>query len=336
MTLKSLMEDYLRYVLHERGLSVNTHKSYQSQLRHYHKWLTENGYPEPEKECLAVTVLRRYLYYLSEKGLRPRTIRSYFDPLEGLGEYFIEHKMLEENPVKKLTMPQLDAARRDLVSNEEVYGLLEAVERGRNPRKVALSRALLNIVIFSGLRRSEFLDLRMGDLNLKDKSLLVRSGKGSKSRTIYLPDRAIESIREYLVFRPQDCSHDFLLAVDRKRRLYDTSMLNILENVKTVAGFGGRDNIKPHSLRHWRATDLLRAGADLKTVSAFLGHAQLQTTSIYLHTNEEQCRGIAELSMLPEGKIKRENVPSGSGLSVPYIPEEKSPRERARFRRQSL
>ena len=85
---------------------------------------------------------------------------------------------------------------------------------------------------------------------------------------------------------------------------------SLLEEVKATAGYAGRENIKPHSLRHWRATDLMRAGADLKSVSAFLGHTMLSTTSIYLHTSEEQCRGIRELTTLgsTSGQDKPDNV----------------------------
>ena len=310
MKLSELTADYLRYVLHERGLSKNTHKGYQAQLRHFHRWLQENGYPEPTSDCLTVTLCRRFLYYLSGKGLRPRTVHSYFDPIDGLCTFLVENGLLTENPTKALTLPKKDAAQRLTVSNEEIVGLLQACERYRNPRKAALYRGVLHVLIFGGLRRAELCDLHVGDIDLKEKSLLVRSGKGSKSRTVYLPKNAIDAVREYLPFRPADSLHDYLFAVDRQRRLWYNGLQALLEDVKATAGYAGRENIKPHSLRHWRATDLMRAGADLKSVSAFLGHTMLSTTSIYLHTSEEQCRGIRELTTLgsTSGQDQPDNV----------------------------
>ena len=296
MTLFDLINDFLLYVLHERRLSKNTHKAYQSQLRYFLHWLEDNGYPAPTADCLNLPVLRRFLYYLSGKSLRPRTILSYFDPMSSFCVYLIENGLLKENPVKSLTLPKKDAAKRLTVSNEEVAGLLVAVERDRNPRRVALNRAVLNVLIFGGLRRAEVCDLYLTDIDFANKALLVRSGKGGKSRTVYLPDSAVAAIREYLTFRPKDCLHSYLFAIDRQRRMWHHGLQALLEDVKTTAGYAGRENIKPHSLRHWRATDLMRAGADLKSVSAFLGHSQLQTTSIYLHTSEEQCRSISELT----------------------------------------
>ena len=210
--------------------------------------------------------------------------------------------------MKALTLPKKDAAKRLTVSNDEVAGLLDACARYRNQRRAALHSAVLHVLIFGGVRRAELCDLHLDDVNLSEKSLLVRCGKGSKSRKIYLPQNALNAVREYLPFRPKDCQHPYLFACDRKRRLWHTSLHTLLEDVKAVAGFAGRENIKPHSLRHWRATDLMRAGADLKSVSAFLGHTMLSTTSVYLHTSEEQCRGIAELSTLP-GKTKEKPLP---------------------------
>ena len=70
----------------------------------------------------------------------------------------------------------------------------------------------------------------------------------------------------------------------------------MVEEIKAIAGFSGRDNIKPHSLRHAAATRLLRAGADLKSIQNYLGHSQITTTAIYLHTSEEQLKSIAEMT----------------------------------------
>ena len=286
-----------------------THICYQSKLRHFHRWLTENGYPAPSTDCLTLTLLRRFQYYLSGKGLRPRTIRTYFDPLDGLCQFLIQNGAMTENPVKSLTLPKKDAAKRETVSNDEVNGLLEACSRYRVPKVAALNSAVLHLLVYSGLRRSELCDLHLSDIDLQAKSVLVRCGKGNKSRTVYLPQNAVNAVREYLPFRPKDCAHPYLFAVDRGRRLWHNGLHTLMEDVKATAGYTGRENIKPHSLRHWRATDLMRAGADLKSVSAFLGHNQLSTTSIYLHTSEEQCRTIAELSTLTaQGKAQPDNV----------------------------
>ena len=204
MNLYGYIEDYLSALRHEQGASKTTHKQYQAQLRHCHRWMTENGYPEPDLSDLTLPVLRRFLYFLSGKGLRPRTIRSYFCPLHSLGEFLIVNGALMDNPAKTLTLPKKDAAQRLTVSDDEVRELLLACQRQRNARRTALCHAVMSVLIFGGLRRAELCNLHLEDANLKEKSLLVRSGKGSKSRKVYIPDEAVIAIREWMALRWKD------------------------------------------------------------------------------------------------------------------------------------
>lgn len=310
MELYGVMEDYLRALKFEQGAAATTFKGYQAQLRHFHNWLMGNGYPAPVVADFNTPVLRRFLYYLGGKGLRPRTVRSYFHPLRALGEFLVANGLLKDNPAKALAMPKKDAAQRETVSDEEVRELLAACERQRNARRVAACRAVLCVLIYGGLRRAEVCDLQVEDVNVKEKSLLVRMGKGSKSRKVFLPDVAVSALKEWMAQRWADCKHTYLFATDTRRRLSFMGLAALVEDVKAIAGFTGRENIKPHSLRHWRATDLMRAGADLRSVQAFLGHTTLTTTAIYLHTDEQQLKNIAELSALntpkPEAKQKIE------------------------------
>ena len=124
------------------------------------------------------------------------------------------------------------------------------------------------------------------------------------------------------------CAHPYLFAIDRQRRLCFRGLHTLVEDIKAIAGFAGRENIKPHSLRHWRATDLMRAGADLRSVQAFLGHTQLTTTAIYLHTDEEQLRNISELTALrPQAKKPEE---TDNVIHLPLRDKERTRRRIAR------
>lgn len=305
MRLTDLMQDYVNCIKHERRLARKTTcVGYANYLHHLHVWLEENGYPDATLDAFTTPTLRRFLYFLSGRGLRPRTIRAYFHPIIGLGAYLVENKVLTENPAKALTMPKKDAAQRLLVSDEEVIQLLSACERQRVPRQVALSRALLSVLIYSGLRREELLCLHVGDINFSESSILVRSGKGSKSRTVYVCADCMTALREWMAFRPANCTHDYLWARDKSRRIYEYGLVSILDQVKVIAGLADHDNIKPHSLRHNYATRLMRNGADIRSIQAALGHAQMTTTAIYLHLSEQQVRQVAQLSALPTAQPK--------------------------------
>jgi site-specific recombinase XerD len=298
MTLHDAVTDYLHYLEHEQGASYMTCKGYQSQLRYLLRWLSQNGYSCPTLADFTTPMLRRFLYALSARGIRPRTIRGYFHPARGLGAFLVHVGALTENPAAHITLPKLDAAIRLEVTDADVAALFEACERQRTPRAVAMSRALVSVLAYGGLRRSEVCDLNVADVNLTDKSILVRSGKGSKSRKIFVCKDAVTALREWLAVREADCKHEYLFAYDRNRRLHHKGIQTLIETLKATAGLRGNEAIKPHGLRHWCATNLLRNGANLRDVQQFLGHSDLQTTCRYLHSSEEQLRAISELTAL--------------------------------------
>lgn len=326
MQLSDAIADYVNHITHERRLAkTTTVTGYASYLRQLLRWLEANGYPNPTLDAFTVPVLRRYLYYLSAEGLRPRTIRGRFHPITGLGAFLVENGILETNPSKALTMPKKDAARRTMVTEEEAFALLDACERLPNARKITLARAVFCIFVFGGLRRTELLDLRVGDVNLPEKRLLVRNGKGSKSRTVYLGERSLTAIREWLILRPKDVSHDYLFMADRSRRLAELGLVRLFDAVKRAAGFVERTHIQPHSIRHQFASRLLAKGADVKSIQAALGHAHLSTTAIYLHLSEQQAKGVADIAE------QRGEPEQGKVLRLPT-----SEKERSRLRRRAV
>jgi site-specific recombinase XerD len=323
MLLQDYVEDFLRFLAHEQRARATTLKGYGAQLRHFLHWLEANGYPSPAISDMTTPLLRRYLYHLSGKALRPRTVRSYFHPLRSLGEWLVENGALTSNVFKSVKMPTRDAAIRMTVSDEEVKTLLDACERQRNKRRAALCRAVIATLVYQALRRAELCDLQLEDIDLHDKTLLVRDGKGGKSRMIPLHEDCVAALKEWKALRWKDCKHSFLFALDRNRRMGFRGLHTLIEDVKAIAGYEGRENIKPHSLRHWRATDLMRAGVNIRDISIFLGHTRLETTAVYLHSDEEQIRGIANISRL-------------NGAQEPSKPDNVQPTERGRFRRQDI
>ena len=298
MNLTDAVCDYLNALRHEQGASPTTFTTYQNRLRNLCKWLDANGYPDARLDVLTVPTLRRYLYHLSGKGDRPRTIRGCFNAIRGLCTFLVNAGALTENPAAKVTLPKLDAAARLTVTDAEVAALFQACERQRTQREVALSRAVFSAMCYGGLRRAEVYSLRVDDVNLTDKSLLVRSGKGSKSRRVFVCADAVNALREWLAVRPTNCNHDWLFAYDRNRRLHDEGIASLVETIKATAGLRDNAAIKPHSLRHWCATNLLRNGANIKDVQAFLGHSDIRTTAVYLHSDEHQLRALSELTAL--------------------------------------
>jgi len=303
MKLTDCIADYLNHIRHERGLARTTYIGSKCWLKHFTDWLSENGYPDADLTAFTLPVLRRYQYAKSATGVRPRTIHSAFYSLRALGDFLVTVGALAENPARQVTLPKKDAAIRLIVTDADVSALFLACERQRTARQVALSRAVLSVLAYGGLRRAEACDLRITDVNLADKSLLVRSGKGAKNRMVFVCTDAVNALREWLAMREKDCKHDYLFAIDRNRRMHRQGIAALIESLKATAGLRDNEAIKPHGLRHWCATNLLRNGANLRDVQAFLGHSDLTTTARYLHSDEEQLRNIGELTAL-QGKTQ--------------------------------
>jgi site-specific recombinase XerD len=269
-------------------------RTYGPALNRFRAWLEAEGLGDPDVKAIDAKLCRRYMYQMDNMGLRPRTRRGYFIPLRGLYSMLIEHGAAEINPFKEVKLPKKDAPDQRLVTDEECRALWEAAGRLRSPVEAAQSRAFFACMLFGALRRKELLDLKIGDVVVSEGVLRVRRGKGEKPRTLYLCPEAVEALNQWLRLRPAAC-HDYLWTIDRGRRLGEAGMKRLMETVMAVAGYAGNPRITCHALRHAAATRLLHHGADLESIRDFLGHTQLQTTAIYLHSEMSHLRNVAAL-----------------------------------------
>lgn len=312
MLFSDATRDFVYHLRHERKVSPATSACYSAWLNHFEKWITESGYPSPVTlDHFSLIVLRRFQGVLSEeRKYRPRSILSTFQPLRSFGDWLVEGQILSNNPVRQLTMPRKDAARRCVVSDEEIAQLLAACQLERDKKRVAFHLALLSCFAYAGIRAQELVDLKVGDINLADKTLLVAHGKGDKSRLLYPAQECLDALREWLILRPA-AKHDWVWSVSVGRRMSYEGMLARLEEIKARAGLENARWIKPHSIRHNFATRLMRNGADIRSIQAALGHSDAATTLIYVHHRErpaEAMRDAAALSV-PVPQVKGKPAP---------------------------
>ena len=301
MTLQECIGDFLHHLQAERGVRPTTVETYGTRLRSFHAWLEANGHPTPGLDTFCVAVLRRYLYHLHSKKLRPRTIRGFFNAIRSLGAFLLTNEAIPENYALKIGLPKKDATERIPVTDEEAVLLLDACERLRTPRQMALARALIGVFVYCGLRRSEALDLKTADVNLRERTLTVWHGKGDKSRKIPLCDEIFDALNEWIALRGE-ARHEWLFAYDRNRRLHDLGLRHLFESLKGIAGLRDAHHVLPHGLRHGFASRMFRAGVDIRTLQELLGHSQLQTTTtaIYLHVSEKHLQEVAPMASLKQ------------------------------------
>ncbi|RLG50083.1 MAG: integrase [Thermoproteota archaeon] len=186
-------------------------------------------------------------------------------------EFLVDQGIVETNPVT-IRRPRVRRKLPSVLSREEIEKLISA---GRSER----DRLLLRLLYATGARVSEISALRWEDINIKDRTAVIRGGKGGKDRIVLFDEVTARELAEYR----------------RKHggqgRIFPLSPRTIQRIVKMAAARAGlRKEVHPHTLRHSIATHLLESGADLRAIQELLGHASLSTTQIYTHVSREHLK----------------------------------------------
>ena len=299
-TLISWFKDFLEYCTLDRNLSPKTVTMYHYYLQTLALWLKKNGKETIKPEGLTLETIRQYRLYLSHytnrvKGPLKRSTQTYF--LVALRAFL---KYLTIKGIKAPARDQIELGRRidreiKFLASEELTRLLEAPDV---LTEVGLrDKTLMETLFSTGLRVSELARLNKEHINLETGEFGVL-GKGGKLRVVYLSKRAILWLSRYLTKRKDSCKPLFIrysgkvIADDfgEKMRLSVRSIERIIEGYGKKCRLPFR--IGPHVLRHSFATDLLSAGADLRSVQELLGHANVGTTQIYTHVTNPQLKKV--------------------------------------------
>jgi integrase/recombinase XerD len=269
---------YLAALLAERGASSHTVAAYRRDLADFVAFLGRR------RELTAATPddVRAYLEALRARGLRASSVARRLSAVRGLYRYLVGESAMTGDPTELVECPRLPRPLPKTLSRDVATSLVEgpdtASERG------VRDRTLLEVLYATGMRASECLGLRLEDVNLT-AGYVVCTGKGRKQRLVPLGAEAIVWIRAYLDrARPAATRrHDSgrLFVNGRGRALSRQSLWGIVRKAGATAGVAKR--VSPHVLRHSFASHLLEGGADLRSVQAMLGHADIATTQIYTH-----------------------------------------------------
>ena len=266
--------DYLKY---ERGFSDYTIKSYSTDLKEFYEF--------SKKDTVNIELVRKYLRYLYEKNYSNRSIsrkvsslKSYFKYLEGEG-------IIKDNFMRLISNPKLEKTLPNYLNYQDLEKLLNFPDRNN---KYGLRDALiLEMLYSSGVRVSDLANMKLKDIDFKDKKILV-VGKGNKERYVYYGSKCDSLLKKYLDMDHMDSPYLFI--GKRKDRLNEREIRLIVTESAKKAGIN--IHVTPHTLRHTYATHMLNEGADLKSVGDLLGHESLSTTQIYTHISNERLRQI--------------------------------------------
>ncbi|HHW17951.1 MAG TPA: site-specific tyrosine recombinase XerD [Firmicutes bacterium] len=287
--MESLIQEFIDYLGHEKGLATNTLESYSRDLRQYYGFLSEDGSLSLENASQATIVA--YLMYLRKQGKATATIARRLAALKAFYQFLLKENYVTKDPTDELSSPKLERKLPKVLTVEEVERLL-AQPDVRTPSGKR-DKAMLELLYATGIRVSELVNLNLTDIDLKEG--FVRCvGKGSKERVVPMGEMAISALESYLEeARPKLVSNTrekALFVNHHGSRLTRQGFWKIVKKYAREAQI--RKEITPHTLRHSFATHLLENGADIRAVQEMLGHADISTTQIYTHVTKDRLKDV--------------------------------------------
>jgi integrase/recombinase XerD len=284
---EELIKHFADYLKVERGLSVNTIKSYTRDLTDFAGFIGNDNSKSILK--IARMDIANYLAHLRQRGLASSTIDRKTDSLRSFYRFLTSEKLTTEDPTRHIESARSWSKLPDVLSPEEVQALLDQPDISK-PLGLR-NRAILEIMYATGLRVSELIQLRITDLNA-EIGYIRCLGKGNKERVVPVGSKALEAIQNYLKsgrprLKPKD---DYLLINYRGEKLTRDGVRRIIQKLAKATGISKK--ISPHTLRHCFATHLLEGGADLRSLQEMLGHADISTTQIYTHVTSQRLKEI--------------------------------------------
>jgi len=278
------MQSYLYFCRVGKGLAENSLQAYRRDLARLGKFVGGKAF-----EAITLELLRSYLDALRTAGLSHRSIARQVATLRGFFGFLSEEYGLANNPTELLSAPKIGSSLPKYLDRTSVDEILEAPQHN-SPAGVR-DRAMIDLLYACGLRVSELVQVKMGDLDTSGGVIRV-TGKGNKQRLVPVGREALASIERYCAeSRPiflKGRISSFLFITARGTRMTRQGFWKLLRVHGKSAGIFRK--LSPHVLRHTFATHLLEGGADLRSVQTMLGHADIGTTQIYTHVMQSHLR----------------------------------------------
>ncbi len=299
MDIKTLKIQYLEHLEIEKNRSPKTLENYGRYLDRFLQF-TKVSSPAGITEDL----IRQYRLHLNRlkdndgNTLKKVTQNYHIIALRNFLKYLAKRD-IKSVPAEKVELGKQEDREVTFLEADELERLLKSPEG--NNLDVLRDRAVLGTLFSTGMRVSELCSLDRDKIDTTRGELSIR-GKGGKIRVVFLSDDAKEDIKQY-VDKRSDVDEALFIQIPKSKtppgndppagglRLTPRSIQRIVGKYATKAGIVGK-SVSPHTLRHSYATDLLRNGADIRSVQSLLGHSSVTTTQIYTHVTDKQLREV--------------------------------------------
>ncbi len=293
--MRQQLEDFLHFLVVERGHSENTLVAYRNDLTQFIEAIEARTPPVTTWSQVDKDGIVAYLSQLRERGYASSTIARKVAALKSLFHFLVTDGVVGEDPTATLDSPKIKKRLPRTLTGDDVERLLAAPARETGP-KAQRDMALLELLYATGMRVTELVTLQLEDVNLAAGMVRVRHGKGNKERIVPIHERAMRVLRDYIesartaLAKPGGDTQALFLN-HRGQQLTRQGTWLIIKEYAQAAGI--QTPVTPHMLRHSFATHMLESEqATLVDVQHFLGHANISTTQIYTQVTGEHKRRV--------------------------------------------
>ncbi len=303
--IEKYLQEFLDYLEIERGRTPQTVRNYHFYLSRFFK---RARIVTPSE--ITLESVRKFRLHLNrdiagrdDANLKKTTQNYHLIALRAFLKYLAKRDV-DSLSAEKIELAKQETRSVSFLESDELAAMLALP--AKDPSIVGMrDRAILEMLFSTGLRVSELANLHIDMVNLKNDEFTVK-GKGGKHRIVFLSEAAKNGVKAYIAGR-RDTSPYLFVRHDRAggmvlaSPLTSRSIQRLVDRYARSAGITKR--VTPHTLRHTYATDLLRNGADIRSVQSLLGHASITTTQVYTHITDKELKRVYKKF---HGKVEKE------------------------------
>jgi len=271
------------YLMHERRYSAHTVKAYVADMEAYAEYCMKVA-PDVGLSDIEPKVVRKWVMSLKAEGLNATSINRKISTVRGFYRWMLKKSLILRSPAQGLKNIRKPRRLPEFVTEDRMDGILGDDAAFADSKNGGRDRLIIELFYDTGIRESELIELKCGDVDLSRRTITVH-GKGGKTRMVPISESLCRRLADIMT-SPEES----LFKTDKGSKMYPRLVYRIVH--KYLEGAGSVSQSSPHTLRHSFATAMLNNGAPIEAIKELLGHANLTATQIYTHTTYEKLNKI--------------------------------------------